>query len=281
MSVTRCCPVAQTLAPKRKRRRRIPLTGEHTFVVFTAMVSHLAFVACSVAAEAATCFVSNSIANAGRHCDESASKVTTTRDKLYSASRADGKSLRCRPISSTISPHLLHVPPPMRSTKDNASLYESSLKKIRNRRKGGSKNKSKELARRQQPSAARCVSASGPTRLLTNLSEGSKEMRVARSDRSQEGYAALSTSELQSLTNKFLATGRKSREMNASDLNDATRLLSSWGERKAKESGDMAEKIFNRILDKKTGSNKMSVPSVAMVHTVSPTQWVSCHCRVL
>mmetsp|Transcript_5157 Transcript_5157/g.11220 ORF Transcript_5157/g.11220 Transcript_5157/m.11220 type:complete len:898 (+) Transcript_5157:93-2786(+) len=275
VSTTRCCP-----APKRKRMRRIPLTRENTFVVFTAMVSHLAFVASSVvpAAEAAACFVSNSIASTGRQRDEIASKVTTTQDKLYS-STADGRSLRCRPISSTISPHLLHVPPPMRSTKDNASLYESSLKRIRNKRKGGNKKKSKELARhRQQPSSALSVSAHTSTRVQTNLNEGGKEMRFARSDRSQEAYASLSTSELQSVTNKFLATRRKAKEMNSSDLNLATRLLSSWGERKAKESGEMAEKVFNHILDEKAARNTMSIPSGAMLHTVL-VAWINSRVR--
>ena len=230
------------------------LSLENTMFVMTRVAFQFAFFALFVATEHAACFVPNSIAQ----------------DDALHSTAADGRSLRCKPISSTISPHILHVPPPIHSTKESAFLDEIR-KKARNKRENGRTNNSKESARfllRQKAVVPHNTSAAVPT--TEQRKERSKnEIGFAKPDAHQKIHVTLSDSELLSLTNKLLAEWSQASQMSASDIDEAKRLLSSWGGRTTKQSGPMAEKIFKRLLDEKTSRNKKSVPTVGMLHTVS------------
>lgn len=270
---------APSAAPKRKRSRRVETKN---MLVFTTVALHLAFVAYSVAAKPVkACFISNAIARAGRSRHSNELIGTTTQDVFHSPS-ADGRSLRCRPIiSSTLAPHLLHVPPPMRSTTESSSLDRNTLKGGRSRRKNNRKNTSKQSSR--QPPAApdglhhkTVAEAVMPASAQEKSDESNNDKWFAERGASLSARANnMSVNELQSATNKLLTKRRRVGQMKPSELHEATRLLSLWGKKAVKESGPMAEKLFHRLMDERSAGNVRAMPpTAAMLNTVSHVMFI-------
>ena len=128
---------SSNMPPSRRRKRR---HGAGMTTSSKGLALHLVLSACSsvaVAAAAAAaprdssaCFVSSHTlgplhSQSLRSIADEFVRETHAQDVLSIASRGQ---LRCPPVSSTLSPHSLHTPTPMHSTKEGVSLDQAKNK---------------------------------------------------------------------------------------------------------------------------------------------------------
>ena len=269
--------VARCSRPTRRKRCRPSSTS--TFVI--AAAAALVFSAGSMASAAhpGTAFVgSDGVTSGGfgssRHINLQSMRGTRQTADLLHSSSSEHRSLRCRPIiSSTLSPHLLHVPPPMHSTKESIS-FEGNRSKNKRRRRIDKTSQNNE-------SEAACLSKApaGP-HVITRVSESAEGMGKGGSISDEDtcfenskipsgAYSHLSVNELQSKTTKLINKRRRAGQMKASEIHEATRLLSSWSKRAVHESGPMAESLFRLIVNEKEAGNVKANPTATIINIVS------------
>ena len=253
MSEIRCSEGAKLL----HRRSNMPSTrsrkrslGETKAPVEKSMVRgalalHLVLSACSSAAAAAAprdssaCFVSSHAI--GPLHSRSSFRTDQIRERhaqgvLHTA--GSQSALRCPPISSTLSPHSLHSPTPMHSTKENVHVPLDQVRE-KNTKNGGS--------------------GSG--------NANGDDDWFGRTSDPRGAHAELSVPKLQALTNKHLKRKRNLGQLKGSEIHELTVLLSSWSKRSVAESGPLAEAILDRIIAERSAGNVRAVPTASMLNT--------------
>ena len=232
------------MSPSRRKRRlagvtRTPSKGLALHLVLSACSSVAVAAAAAVPRDSSACFVS-SHAMGPLHFQSSSVadefvRETHAQDVLSIASRGQ---LRCPPVSSTVSPHSLHTPTPMHSTKEGASLDQAKNKNTK-RRIGGTGG---------------------------NGSANDDNDWFIRTSDPRGAHAELSVRKLQALTNEHLEKRGALGQLKGSDLHELTKLLSSWSKRAVAESGPMAEAVLDRIIAEKSAGNVRAVPTSSMLN---------------
>ena len=235
---------SSNMPPSRRQKRKL---GAGMKTSSKGLALHLVLSACSsvaVAAAAAAprdssaCFVScralGPLHSQSLSIVDEFVRETHAQDVLSIASRGQ---LRCPPVSSTLSPHSLHTPAPMHSTKEGASLDQTKNKNTKHRSgdNGGSE---------------------------TNNDD---DWFIRTSD-SRGAHAELSVRKLQALTNEHLKKRGAQGQLKGSDIHELTKLLHAWGKRAVTESGPMAEAILDRIIAEKSAGNVRAVPTASMLN---------------